>query len=60
MMAMEESQAVQIAKALGDIVRFSIYKHISEANEMRCRNIGPLGRRTVETRLPSLFRATVS
>lgn len=36
---MEEPHAVQIAKALGDIVRFSIYKHISEANEIRCRNI---------------------
>lgn len=39
MKAIEEQNVVQIAKAFSDSVRFSIYKHLSELNEMRCKNI---------------------
>ena len=39
MNSIEEVHAVQIAKVLGDPVRFSIYKHITEMNEMRCGDI---------------------
>jgi DNA-binding transcriptional ArsR family regulator len=39
MKAIEEQNVVQIAKAFSDSVRFSIYRHLSELNEMRCKNI---------------------
>jgi hypothetical protein len=35
MKAIEEQNVVQIAKAFSDSVRFSIYRHLSELNEMR-------------------------
>lgn len=36
---LDQMHALQIAKALGDPVRFSIYKHIVEMEEVRCGNI---------------------
>ena len=39
MNAIEEMHALRIARALGDPVRFSIYRHIVEMNEMRCGDI---------------------
>ena len=39
MNAIEELHVVEIARTLGDPVRFSIYKHLVERNEMRCRDI---------------------
>ena len=39
MSAIEEMHALRIARALGDPVRFSIYRHIVEMNEMRCGDI---------------------
>ena len=39
MNSIEEVQAVRIARVLGDSVRFSIYKHIMEMNEIRFGDI---------------------
>jgi ArsR family transcriptional regulator, arsenate/arsenite/antimonite-responsive transcriptional repressor len=39
MNSIEDLNAVQIARALGDSTRFFIYKHIVEATEMRCQDI---------------------
>ena len=36
---LEEEHALQIARVLGDPVRFSIYRRITEANEVRCGDI---------------------
>jgi ArsR family transcriptional regulator, arsenate/arsenite/antimonite-responsive transcriptional repressor len=35
----EEFQALQIARALGDPTRFAIFKHLAEMDEMRCGDI---------------------
>jgi ArsR family transcriptional regulator len=35
----EDAQALQIARAFGDPVRFAIYKRITEMTEMRCGDI---------------------
>jgi ArsR family transcriptional regulator, arsenate/arsenite/antimonite-responsive transcriptional repressor len=36
---MDECRVLQIAKVLGDPVRFSIYRHILETDEVRCGDI---------------------
>jgi len=37
--SIEEPDAQQIARALGDPTRFTIYKHLTEVDEMRCGDI---------------------
>jgi ArsR family transcriptional regulator, arsenate/arsenite/antimonite-responsive transcriptional repressor len=37
--SIEEPDAQQIARALGDPTRFAIYKHLAEIDEMRCGDI---------------------
>jgi ArsR family transcriptional regulator, arsenate/arsenite/antimonite-responsive transcriptional repressor len=37
--SIEESDAQQIARALGDPTRFAIYKHLAENDEIRCGDI---------------------
>jgi ArsR family transcriptional regulator len=39
MKPIDDVDAVQIAKVLGDAVRFSIYRHILEMNEVKCGDI---------------------
>ena len=39
MSSIEELEALQIARALGDPNRFAIYKHLAEISEMRCGTI---------------------
>jgi ArsR family transcriptional regulator len=60
MKPIEEVDAVQIARVLGDPVRFSIYKHIIEMNEMRCGDIcleSPVHPSTVSHHLKVLSQA---
>ncbi len=39
MKSIQEVDALQISRVLGDPVRFTIYRHIVEMNEMRCGDI---------------------
>jgi ArsR family transcriptional regulator, arsenate/arsenite/antimonite-responsive transcriptional repressor len=60
MKPIEEVDAVQIARVLGDPVRFSIYRHIIELNEMRCGDIcleSPVHPSTVSHHLKVLSHA---
>jgi ArsR family transcriptional regulator, arsenate/arsenite/antimonite-responsive transcriptional repressor len=60
MTTIEDLQALQIAKALSDPVRFAIYRRIAEMSEMRCGDICldiPVGASTVSHHLKVLSAA---
>jgi ArsR family transcriptional regulator, arsenate/arsenite/antimonite-responsive transcriptional repressor len=60
MNTINESHALEIARALGDAVRFSIYRHIVEMEEVRCGDIcvnSPVRASTVSHHLRMLAEA---
>jgi len=60
MSSIEEPDALQIARALGDPHRFAIYRYLAETGEIRCRAIcinSPVRAATVSHHLKVLAEA---